>query len=125
VTTEKNKALIRELFERAINERELEVADRIVSADFVDRSARPGSVARGPESIRDFVTRMVDGLPDAKATIEEMIAEGDRVVIRICTTGTPPNGAAIRVRGSVWWRIADGKIAERWGAHFATERDEP
>jgi predicted ester cyclase len=69
------------------------------------------------------VSRQRAAYPDAHVIVEELIAEGDRVAARISMTGTPADGGRpIRYRGTVWWRIADGKIVERWGAAFASEK---
>ena len=122
MSLEENKALIRQLFERVINNQELDIADDTVASAYIDHSAFPTSVSRGPESIRDFVARQRAAYPDAHVVIEDMLAEADRVVIRICMTGTPKvGGPPVRIRGSVWWRLADGKLVERWGGPFARE----
>jgi predicted SnoaL-like aldol condensation-catalyzing enzyme len=122
MSLEDNKAIIRQLFERVVNHQELELADKTVSLDYIDHSARPGSVAKGPDSIRDFVTRQRAAFPDAHVTIEDILAEGDRVAVRINMTGTPvAGGPPVRFRGSVWWRLADGKVKERWGGAFGRE----
>jgi predicted SnoaL-like aldol condensation-catalyzing enzyme len=121
MSLDENKALIRQLFERVVNDQELELADQTVAPEYVDHSARPDH-ARGPESIRNFVGRQRAAYPDAHVTIEDIMAEDDRVAVRICMTGTPTaGGPPVRFRGSVWWRLADGKIVERWGGAFARE----
>ncbi len=123
VSLEENKALVHDLFERVVNKQELEVADRTVSPEYIDHAAeRLGTVSRGPASIRDFVSRQRSRYADAYVVIEDMVAEGDKVVVRICMTGTSARrGVAVRFRGSVWWRIAGGKIVERWATSFARE----
>jgi predicted ester cyclase len=121
MSLEENKALVRAVFERIVNERDLELAERIVAAEYVDHSAASGSVARGPASLRDFVARQRAAYPDARVVVEDIMAEEDRVAARISMTGTPANGRPVRFRGTVWWRIAEGKIVERWGAVFTRE----
>jgi predicted ester cyclase len=119
MSLEDNKAIVRSLFERVVNDQDFELADRIIDPAYVDRSARPGSVARGPESLRDFVARQRAAFPNVRVSVEELIAEGDRVAARICMNSEPAHGGApVRIRGTVWWRVADGKIVERWGAAF-------
>jgi predicted ester cyclase len=106
----KNKAIVRALFERVVNEQDLDLADQIVAPEYIDRSARPGSVAEGPASLKDFVARQRAAFPDARVVVEDIMGEGDQVAARIFMTGTPANGGnGVRLRGSVWWRIADGK----------------
>ena len=121
MSLEEHKALVRAVFERIVNDRDLELADRIVAAEYIDHSAASGSVARGPASLRDFVARLQAAYPDALVVVEDIMAEEDRVAARISMTGTPASGRPVRFRGTVWWRIAEGKIVERWGASFARE----
>ena len=117
-----NKGLVRAVFERVVNEEDFDLADQIIAPDYIDRSARPTSIAKGPESLRDFVARQRAAFPDGRVVVEELIAEDDRVAVRISMTATPTSGSgSVRFRGTVWWRIADGKIVERWGASFARE----
>ena len=117
-----NKKLVRQVFEQIVNDQDLALADRIVSPDYIDHSARPGSIARGPASLRDFVARQRAAFPDAHVTVEDILGERDLVAVRIAMTGTPAvGGAPVRFRGSVWWRLADGKIVERWGGAFVRE----
>jgi predicted ester cyclase len=121
MSLEDNKALVRAAFERIVNDRDLELADRIVAAEYVDHSAASGSVATGPASFRHFVARQRAAYPDARVVVEDIMAEEDRGAARISMTGTPASGRPVRFRGTVWWRIAEGKIVERWGAAFARE----
>jgi predicted ester cyclase len=122
MSLEENKALVRALFERVVNDQDLQLAGQIVAAEYVDRSALPTSVASGPESLRDFVARQRAAYPDAHVVVEDMMAEEDRVAARISMTGTSArSGRRVRYHGSVWWRVADGKVVERWGAAFARE----
>ncbi len=63
-------------------------------------------------------------LPDLHVTIEDLIAEDDRVAVRACWQGThsaefrgvPPSRRLVEFTGMVFWRVADGKIRERWAA---------
>ena len=117
-----NKAIVRSLFERVVNDQDFDLAERVIAPEYIDRSARPGSVAEGPESLRDFVTRQRAAYFDANVVVEDIMAEEDRVAARISMTGTRSNGGRRdRFHGTVWWRIADGKVVERWGAAFRRE----
>ena len=53
-------------------------------------------------------------LPDLHVTIDEIIAEGDKVMVRNIWTGTNPSGVKIQFKGFVLWKLKDGKIVERW-----------
>lgn len=121
MSLEENKALVRAQFERVINLGELNVADATIAPEYIDHAASPGR-ERGPESMREFARRQRAQYPDAHVTIEDILAESDRGAVRIVMRGTPANGAArVAIRGTVWWRIAEGKIVERWGGTFVRE----
>src|SRR5579885_2374279 len=77
---EQNKTIIRRLFDEAFNQERLELLDELFSADFVDHSTpeqRPG-----PEGVRDFFIEVRGRFPDIHVTIKDMVAEGNRVVVR-------------------------------------------
>ena len=120
-TLEQNKALVRQQFERVVNHQEFEVADATIAPHYIDHSAPPAR-ARGPESMKAFVRLQRAAYPDAHVTVEDIMAEGDRVAVRIAMRGTRARDSVQHLyRGTVWWRIADGKIVERWGAAFRRE----
>ena len=84
---EENKAIVRRIFEEVWNQGKLDVIDDIYAADFVDHM--PGSPdIHGPEGFKQFVNMYRTAFPDIKFTIEDQIAEGDKVVNRFTFTGT-------------------------------------
>jgi steroid delta-isomerase-like uncharacterized protein len=118
-----NKQLVRESIERVWGpggdiEREVE---RFLAPDFVDHGALPGSPP-GPAGFADGVRRLRAAFPDARNEIHDIIAEGDRVVVRWTMTGThsggglgiPATGRAVRITGITMSRVAGGRIAEHW-----------
>jgi predicted ester cyclase len=119
-----NKAIIRHLFE-AMNQQNLGIIDELFSTDFVNHSPRIATVDR-EGTMQDWV-RFFMAFPDWQTIIEDLIAEDDRVVVRRTVHGThkgdipgismPPTRK--RVTFTVWdmFRIAGGKIVERWGMH--------
>ena len=121
MSLEPNKALVRRQFEELINRKNLSVIDSDMAPDFVDHEAVPG-LAPGLTGVRQWITGMHQACPDLRVTIEDMIAEGDRVVVRNTWRGThtgpllgiPPTGRTFELTGIVIWRIAAGKICERW-----------
>ena len=118
---ESNKAVVRRLYERVWNLGELDVLDEVVTSDFVGhRSDRPDDLGR--EALRQSVITLCEAFPNGKFTIEDMVGEGDRVAIRYTARAThkgpfrelAPTGKEIIVAGLALYRIAEGKIAERW-----------
>lgn len=94
---------------------------RQVTADFVDH-AMPEGTAPGPEAVLELSRTLRAGFPDMHVTILQTLAEGDRVAVHARWTGThqgrfrglDPTGRNVRMEGMVFWRLADGRIAERW-----------
>ena len=112
--TEKNKAITRRLFEEVWNQRKLDVIDEIFATDFVGHM--PGSPdILGTEGLKQYITITCTTFPDFKITVEDQIAEGDKVVTRWTANGThKPTGAQATWSGFSFFRIAGGKIVERW-----------
>ncbi len=101
----------------------LDVADEILSSDFVWHGAfSPGEDQRGPEGTKQVASGVIGAFPDRRITHEDMIAEGDKVLIRWTLSGTqegelmgiPPTGRRVTVTGFDLFRIERGKIAEMW-----------
>jgi len=110
------KSFVRQHFEDFVNRRKLEVADVNFASDFVDHGADvpPGTPA-GPQGAKQYVGSALDRFPDMHVTIDDIIAEGDKVVVRNTWTGTDrQSGKRLRFSGIVIWRMKDGKLAERW-----------
>lgn len=122
MSTEENKALIRCFYEEVFNKRNLAALDDFYAPDHVDHTLPPG-LPVGPEGTRQAIAVMLEGFPDLHITIEDLIAEGDKVVTRFTTHGTqqgalgsiPPTGKQVSVSTIEITRIAGGKIVEDWG----------
>jgi steroid delta-isomerase-like uncharacterized protein len=116
-----NKQLVRESIERVWGHQRVDEVERFLAPDFIDHAAPPGT-APGPGGFADGVRRILAAFPDACNHIDEMVAEGDRVVVRWTMTGThsgdalgfPATGRAIRLEGVTISRIVEGRIAEHW-----------
>jgi len=119
---EENKALVRRAFEEVWNQGKLDVIDEIFAADFVYHIAGSPDI-HGPDGEKQFVTMHRTAFPDIKFTVEDWIAEGDKVVTRWTFTGThkgelmgiSPTGVQVTMTGISIGRIAGGKIVEVWG----------
>jgi predicted ester cyclase len=116
MSLEEMKAFIRNHFEEFVNRKNLDIADVNFAAEFVDHGADvpPGTPA-GPAGAKQYVGNALKKFPDMRVTIEDMVAEGDKVVVRNVWRATDPeSGRRLAFGGIVIWRIARGKIAERW-----------
>jgi len=84
---EKNKAVIRKMVEE-LNKQNLTVIDEFTALDYVDHTNQ----LRGRENVKRFYTMVFKDFPDFHSTVEDIIAEGDKVWARYETTGTPASG---------------------------------
>ena len=124
MSTEQNKAIARRFLEEVFGQGKLAVVDEIVAPDHVDHgpSTLPG-MPTGPEGSKMVVTIYRNAFPDIHFTIDEQIAEGDKVVTRWTGRGThkgelagiPATGKSATVTGMGVDRIVNGKIVESWG----------
>jgi steroid delta-isomerase-like uncharacterized protein len=120
--TEENKAIARRWSEELWSTGNLAVADKLVAPNYVRHD--PGDLfsVEGPEGVKRLVERIRARQPDLHILIEDMIAEGDRVVTRYTVTGTDtggfmgraPTGKQTKATGIQIFRIVDGKIVESW-----------
>ena len=113
---EEMKNFIRNHFEDFVNRKDLGVADRNFAGSFVDHGDDvPPNLPPGIEGAKQYLTAAFRRFPDIHVTIEDLVAEGDRVVVRNWWTATDSqSGQKIEFRGIVIWRIEDRKIVERW-----------
>ena len=116
--SEDNKALARRSWELLEN---LDILDEVYATDLVWHE--PDQDIQGSEEARKFISMYKIAFPDLRATVEDVISEGDSVVTRYTVRGThegeieefgPPTGKQIELQGITIHRIADGKIVEEW-----------
>jgi predicted ester cyclase len=108
------KQLVRAHFEDFVNQRRAEVIRKNMAPNFVDHDGPSGSPA-GIEGDEQMMLGMYKIMPDLRITIEDMIAEGDKVVCRNIWRWTDPSsGKKMQFHGFVLWRFEGNKIAERW-----------
>jgi steroid delta-isomerase-like uncharacterized protein len=122
-STEENKAMQRRLFAEFFSQGKLEVADETFAPDHLYYNPDTPEGIRGPEGMKRFVVGTFWGaFPDLQGTVEDQVAEGDKVVMRWTARGThqgelqglPPTGKGVRVAGMVISRSAEGKFVESW-----------
>jgi steroid delta-isomerase-like uncharacterized protein len=125
MSTEQNKALVRRYVEEVSNRTNLAAIDELIADDYTHHSdSGVTQDVRGPELIRQNVARDSAGFSNLHFQIEDMIAEGDRVVYRWTATATHTGafkdaiatGKAVTMPGITILRIDRDKIAERWGS---------
>jgi C-1 hydroxylase len=122
---EENKAIVRKVTE-AENNRDLTVIDELISPTYFNQSNQ----IRGPEGYRQFLTKLFKAFPNWHETIEDIVAEGDKVCVRLkIDTGVhtgefnllgikvPPTGKRSTVKSIQIWRVVDGKVVEAEGVY--------
>jgi steroid delta-isomerase-like uncharacterized protein len=121
-TEEENKATFRRYIEEVWNQSNLEVVDEIFDR-YLSHQPDGSKLERGPEDVKRFVGEFRVAFPDLHLSIEEQIAEGDKVVIRATFRGThqrvfrgmAPAGKEIEVKGVTVFRFSEeGKVVESW-----------
>ncbi len=121
MSAEENKAIARRGYE-AINQKNLDALDEVVASDMTDHDPAPGQ-APGLEGVKQYFSSLHAAFPDVQMDVEDMIAEGDKVVARVSVSGThrgefmgiAPTGNRVTIAGIDILRVADGKIVEHWG----------
>jgi len=116
MSLEKNKAIVRKAIE-AINKQDLSLLDDLVAPNYFDHRQ-----VRGRENVKQFVTMVFKAFPDFHATIEDIIAEGDKVWARVTYSGThtgdylgfAPTGKTISYNSVTIKRLVNGKMVEGW-----------
>ncbi|MDR3521370.1 MAG: ester cyclase [Acidocella sp.] len=113
------KLLVRGFIEQAINNRDLDAAGGYVAEDVVEQVPFPGQ-GPGLAGLKDVLRGLFVTFPDMQWTVEEQIAEADKVLTRFVWTGThkaeffgvPASGRAVSVWGMVIDRLENGRIEE-------------
>lgn len=122
MTLKENKALIRRYLEEVFNKGNHDAIDKFFAAHSIDHNAPPGSPL-GFDFMKQFHTVARAAIPDIRITVNDLIAEGDKVVCRFTANGTqqgefmgiPPTGKQFTIMEIRIYRIVDGKIVECWG----------
>ena len=121
MSSEENKAIVRRFME-AYNKRNLDIFEELVAPDYFDHVFQQ----KGRENLKQLFTMAFEAFPDWYEAIEDIIAEGDKVWVRVKATGThtgewdlfgvtlPPTGKKVTLMMVFIWRIANGKLAEGW-----------
>jgi predicted ester cyclase len=124
LTPEQMKQFVRNHFEDFVNRRKAEVIRTNMTPDFYDHDG-PGGRPTGVEGDEQMMLGMYKAMPDLHLTIQDMVAEDDKVVCRNVWTWTDSKtGKKMQFHGFVQWRFEGARIAERW-ATVSTPSDLP
>lgn len=115
MSLEENKTLFRKVNE-AINKKDLTVLDEFMAPDYVDHTNQ----LQGREGVKQFYTQVFKDFPDFHRTIEDIIAEDDKVWVCFKITGTAISGKKMDLTTVGIFRIVNGKAAEGWGVPRVT-----
>lgn len=115
-----NKEIVRRSFEDVWTNGKMEAADALYSADHKHHISKRHSISLGPSGLKRIVSLVRAAFPDSQFIIDDMVSEGDRVVVRWTGRGHfIGSNRQVVVTGIGINRIADGKIVESWAEHNA------
>jgi steroid delta-isomerase-like uncharacterized protein len=126
MSAEANKSIILKLYQDLFRDWDISLIDKHFSPSFVDhllnRSVGDDYDVTGPKTVHELYEFLRSAFPDLVFHVHDVIAQGDRVVVRwswTCThlgefVGIPPTGKKAEISGIAIYRLEDGNIAERW-----------
>jgi len=119
-----NEQLFKRYFDECANGGNLDLVDEIYAADYQHHDpANPDPRPMvGPQAVRDHLISLKGGFPDLVFDVEDMISDGDQIIVRWTARGTntgdyfgmPPTGKSIEITGMNTWRTRDGQAVEGW-----------
>ena len=123
MSIEQNKEVVRQMVEEMFNRGNLGRAGEFLAPDFVEREELPPGIPSGREGVIQLTAMLRSAFPDFRATIDDLVAEGDKVVIRQTWRGThkgefmgvPPTGKSVSIGVIDIIRVDGGKFVEHWG----------
>jgi steroid delta-isomerase-like uncharacterized protein len=115
-------ASARRFFDEVFSEGRLELVDELFATEYVGHPSGNEEPNRGPEGVKEYVAGLRGAASDLKITIEDQIAEGDKVATRWTARGThdgelmgiAPTGRPVSVTGITIQHLRDGKVVESW-----------
>lgn len=121
MSLEENKAIVVEMY-RAFDRQDVEQGQKFMAADIVGHGM-DGVIRQGVDSFMEYAMSMFGVFPDGCHQIDEIIAEGDKVVTRGIFSGTqkgelmgvPPTGKRLQFSFVHIDRLVDGKVVKHWG----------
>ncbi|MFC4436426.1 MULTISPECIES: ester cyclase [Natrialbaceae] len=122
MSIEDNKVLARRMQEDVWNEGDVDAIDDLLAEDFIQHSPWEPSELHGRDEFKQQIRDFHAAFPDLHGTVDDVIAEGDTVANRFTMhathqgefMGVEPTGNEIELVGTIFARVEDGRIAERW-----------
>jgi steroid delta-isomerase-like uncharacterized protein len=120
-TEQENKAVVGRYYDEVLNQRKVELLDELAVEDYVEHDPFPGQ-GNGRADLKARVQLLLDAFSPIRFTVEDVIAEGDKVVVRWTNAGThsgsflgiPPTNKEFSVAGIDIHVVLDGRMAEHW-----------
>ncbi len=117
-----NRAIVRRLYEEAWNKRKFEVVKQLISPSHALQAPNLSGSSIGPEAYKGQISRLLAGFPDLRFTVEDTVAEKDKVVACWTLSGThkgdymgvPPTNKKVSVDGMTIHHLAGGKIMDSY-----------
>ena len=122
MSTEQNKSIVRRWIEEGWNKGNVGAVDQFYAADVIQHDSSSPAPVTSSAALKQYVGVFLTAMPDLHFTIDDLLAEGDKVLWRFTARGTqtgalmnlPPTGKTGESTGMALFRLADGKIAEVW-----------
>ncbi len=123
MSTMQNNALVRNYIEDVFGRGNVNALDQFLSPAFVDHNPLTPQQPQGPAGQKQAVTRLHEAFANLHVAVESVISEGDTAAARVTFSGmhtgsfmgVPPTNKRVSWQAMVFYRIANGKIVERWG----------
>jgi steroid delta-isomerase-like uncharacterized protein len=124
--SEANKEVVRRWFREVWNEGREDTVDELFAAEAVAHGLGDSEQdVRGPAEFKVFAANIRGAIPDTHIRIDEILAEGDLVSVKVTLEGThtgtglgvAPSGGSVRIQGIIIVRVAAGKIVEGWNSY--------
>jgi steroid delta-isomerase-like uncharacterized protein len=121
-TSDANKKVMQRFYDEVVNAGNLDLIDELLTDDFVEHEAFPG-IAPDRAGVKQFFGLFKQAFPDGTFTVEDVVAEGERVVARVTIRGTqqgefmgvPPTGKQIEIQAIDIVQFRDGVATAHWG----------
>jgi steroid delta-isomerase-like uncharacterized protein len=122
MSVEENTKLVRGWWEALNQGNAINVVETFYAAEYVLHDPSQPEPVRGVEGVRAFVSEITSAFPDMHCTVDDLVADGDKVVQRVTARGTqqgmfqgmPPTGKPVEIWIMIISRIADNRIVEEW-----------